>query len=79
MLGKKIGMTSVYNSEGNLIPVTVVKADPCRIVGIRTKEKDGYNALQIGAGSRKEKNVNKPTLGLYKKKKLSPSYKVVEF
>ncbi len=79
MLGKKIGMTSIYNSEGDLIPVTVVKAEPCKIVGIKTIEKDGYEALQLGSGNRKEKNVNKPTLGQFKKSKLSPSYKVSEF
>jgi large subunit ribosomal protein L3 len=79
MLGKKIGMTSIYNSEGNLVPVTVVQAEPCKIISIRTKAKDGYSALQIGTGEKKEKNVNKPMLGHFKKSKLSPSFKVAEF
>jgi large subunit ribosomal protein L3 len=79
MLGKKIGMTSIFNPDGDLIPVTVIKAEPCKVVAIKTKDKDGYNAVQLGYGSKKEKNISKPVLGYYKKKNLTPSEKLKEF
>ncbi len=62
LLGKKIGMTSIFSEDGKLIPVTVVEAGPCTVYGIRTKEKDGYEALQLGFGEKKEKHVNKAQL-----------------
>jgi len=67
LLGKKLGMTQVYNEKGILIPVTVIQAGPCVVVDVKTEEKDGYCALQLGFGRRKVKNVEKPLLGLYKK------------
>ena len=79
MIGKKIGMTSIFTVDGDLIPVTVIKAEPCKIVAIKTNEKDGYNAVQLGYGSKKEKNISKPVLGYYKKKNLAPSEKLKEF
>ncbi|MCH7770402.1 MAG: 50S ribosomal protein L3, partial [Bacteroidetes bacterium] len=72
LLGKKIGMTSIFNTEGDLIPVTVIKIDSCKVVNIRTNQRDGYKAVQLGYGSKKEKKVNKPLLGYYKSNKLSP-------
>ncbi len=79
ILGKKIGMTSVYDAQGDLIPVTVIQAGPCKIVSIRTKEKDGYEALQLGFGQRKEKNISKPVLGQYKKNEITPAAVLKEF
>ena len=79
MIGKKIGMTSIFNPDGDLIPVTVIKAEPCKVVAIKTEDKDGYRAVQLGYGSKKEKNINKPVLGYYKKKNLSPAEKLKEF
>ena len=79
IIGKKIGMSSVFDIQGDLIPVTIVEAGPCKIVSIRTKEKDGYEALQLGFGERKEKNISKPLLGLYKKNNMIPVYVLKEF
>ena len=79
LLGQKIGMTSVYNEQGDLVPVSVIKAGPCKIISIRTKEKDGYHALQLGFGEKKEKRVSKPVLGQFKKNELTPSKVLREF
>ena len=79
MLGKKLGMTNIFNAEGNLVPVTVISAGPNRIVSIKTKEKDGYNAVQLGFGEKKEKHVNKPIQGLFKKNNLKPAIALKEF
>ncbi len=79
ILGRKMGMSSVYNNDGNIVPVTVIQAGPCQVVTIKTTEKDGYQALQLGFGSRKEKNISKPVLGQYKKNNLTPSYILKEF
>jgi len=79
IIGKKLGMSSVFNEQGDLIPVTVIQAGPCKVVSVRTKDKDGYNALQLGFGERKEKNVSKPVKGQYKNSKLSPAALLKEF
>jgi len=79
MIGKKIGMTSIFNPDGDLVPVTVIKAEPCKVVAIKTEDKDGYNSVQLGYGSKKEKNISKPVLGYYKKKKLAPNERLKEF
>jgi large subunit ribosomal protein L3 len=79
LLGQKIGMTSVYNEKGDLVPVSVIKAGPCKVVSVRTKEKDGYNALQLGFGEKKEKRVSKPVLGQFKKNELAPLKVLKEF
>jgi large subunit ribosomal protein L3 len=63
IIGKKLGMTQVYDENGKVIPVTVIEAGPCRVLDVRTSDKDGYSALQIGFGSRKAKNVSKALLG----------------
>ncbi len=73
LIGQKLGMTNVYDEIGDLIPVTVIKAGPCKVVSVRTKEKNGYAALQLGFGEKKEKNINKPVLGQYKKAEAKPS------
>ena len=79
LIGKKLGMSSVFNAQGDLIPVTVIQAGPCKIVSIRKKDKDGYEALQLGFGDKKEKNISKPVLGQFKKKELTPSRVLKEF
>jgi len=79
ILGKKIGMTSIFNAEGDLITVTVIKAGPCKVVSLREKEKDGYSAVVVGFGERKEKHTSKPLLGQYKKNNISPLRTVKEF
>lgn len=66
-------MTNVYDDLGDLIPVTVIKAGPCKILSIRTKGKDGYDALQLGFGEKKEKNTKKPALGQFKKANAKPT------
>jgi large subunit ribosomal protein L3 len=63
LIGKKVGMTRIFDDNGMVIPVTVIEAGPCRVTQIKTKRQDGYNALQMGFGSRKEKNINKPMKG----------------
>ncbi len=73
ILGKKLGMTTYFTDEGDVVPCTVVEAGPCVITQIKTKEKDGYEAVQVGFGTKKEKNVKNPQKGLFKKNKLSPS------
>ncbi len=79
LLGKKLGMTSIFTDDGNLFPVTVIQAGPCKVVSIRTKENDGYDSVQLGFGERKEKNISKPVLGQYKKNNLTPAVKLKEF
>jgi len=63
ILGRKLGMTQIYAEDGTVIPATVVQAGPCTITQVKTPERDGYSALQIGFGSRKAKNVNRPLKG----------------
>lgn len=79
LIGKKIGMTSVFNDEGKNIPCTVIKAGPCVVTQIKTLEKDGYEALQLGFEDKKEKHSNKPLIEHFKKSKTLPKRKVAEF
>lgn len=79
IIGKKIGMTSIFNPDGEIIPVTVIQAGPCKVVSIRTKEKDGYEALQLGFGTKREKNISKPVLGQFRKNNLTPGSVLKEF
>ena len=67
LIGKKIGMTSVFNDEGKNIPCTVIKAGPCVVTQIKTLEKDGYEALQLGFEDKKEKHSNKTLIEHFKK------------
>ena len=71
LVGRKVGMTQIFAENGNQVPVTVIEAGPCTIVGVRTKDKDGYDALQLGFEPRK-KNVSKPAAGFFKKLNLEP-------
>jgi len=79
ILGEKIGMTQVFTEDGRVVPVTVVKAGPCVIVQKKTVETDGYNAIQVGFGEIKEKNVNKPRKGHFAKVKAVPTRYLREF
>ena len=79
IIGKKLGMSSVFDAQGDLIPVTVIQAGPCKIVAVRKKDKDGYEALQLGFGDRKEKNISKPVMGQFKKNELKPTHILREF
>ena len=63
LIGKKLGMTQIFNEQGALVPVTVIHCGPCTVISAKTVEKDGYSALQLGFGSRKAKNVSKAVLG----------------
>ncbi|MCL2807126.1 MAG: 50S ribosomal protein L3 [Coriobacteriia bacterium] len=66
IIGKKVGMTQVWTEDDRLIPVTVIEAGPCVVTQIKTDEKEGYNAIQIGFGELKEKKLNKPMAGHFK-------------
>ncbi|MBI9070605.1 MAG: 50S ribosomal protein L3 [Melioribacteraceae bacterium] len=79
LLGKKLGMTSVFTEDGKKLPVTVIEAGPCKVVAIKSVETDGYDAMQLGYGEIKEKKVNKPLLGMFVKKGLKPSRLLKEF
>ncbi len=79
IIGKKIGMSSIFNADGELVPVTVILAGPCRVVNVRTKEKDGYEAVQLGFGEKKEKNISKPVIGQFKKNNLTATAVLKEF
>ena len=79
ILGKKIGMTQVFNENGESIPVTVIEAGPCPIVQIRTKAVDDYNALQLGFGHKRENLVNKPEIGHLRKADVEPVRYLREF
>jgi large subunit ribosomal protein L3 len=75
----KIGMTRIFNENGEHVPVTVLKLDEVQVTGIRTKEKDGYNAVQVGYGKSKVKNVSKSERGTFAKAKIEPKKKLAEF
>jgi large subunit ribosomal protein L3 len=79
LIGKKIGMTSVYNADGQALACTVIETGPCVVTQVRTKDKDGYEAVQLGFGEKKEKNTNKPMLGHFKAANTTPKRKLVEF
>jgi large subunit ribosomal protein L3 len=79
IIGKKVGMTSIYSAAGKNIPCTVIEAGPCVVTQVKTKDKDGYEAVQIAFGDKKEKNTTKPMLGHFKKAGVSPKRHIVEF
>ena len=79
LLGKKIGMTSVFSADGKNVPCTVIEAGPCVVTQIKTVEKDGYKAVQLGFGEAKEKNTSKPMQGHYKKAGTTPKKHLAEF
>ncbi len=79
LLGKKIGMTRIFDETGNVVPVTVIEAEKCYVTQIKTREKDGYEAVQLGFGEKKEKNTTKPVMGHLKKAKAPAVRKLKEF
>ena len=79
IIGKKIGMTQIFDSEGSAIPVTVIDTTSCEVVGKRTQEKDAYTAVILGFGDAKEKHLTKPQLGSFKKAGAKPKRVVREF
>jgi len=79
IIGKKVGMTSIYDAEGRNIPCTVIEAGPCVVTQIRTKEKDGYTAVQLAFDEAKEKNTTAALKGHFAKAKTTPKRKLVEF
>ena len=79
IIGKKIGMTSVFSAEGKNLPCTIIEAGPCVVTQIKTQEKDGYESVQIGFEDKKEKNTPKAMLGHFAKAKTAPKRKIVEF
>jgi large subunit ribosomal protein L3 len=79
LIGKKIGMTSMYNADGKNMACTIIQAGPCVVTQVKTEDKDGYNAVQLGFGDRKEKNTPAPLKGHFKKAKTTPKRKLAEF
>ncbi|MDP5076195.1 MAG: 50S ribosomal protein L3 [Flavobacteriales bacterium] len=79
IIGKKIGMTSVYSAAGKNIPCTVIEAGPCVVTQVRTLEKDGYTAVQLAYGEKKEKNTSKPMQGHFKKAGTTQKRFIAEF
>ena len=79
LIGKKIGMTSVFDAEGRNIPCTVIEAGPCVVTQIRTEETDGYCAVQLAYDENKEKHTSAPLMGHFKKANTTPKRKLVEF
>lgn len=79
LIGKKIGMTQIFDEEGKVIPVTAIEVGPCLVTQIKTVEQDGYSAVQLGFGDVKEKRLNKPELGHFSKNKLAPKKYLREF
>ena len=79
LLGKKIGMTSIYDEAGKMVPVTVIEAGPCVVTQVRTIEKDGYSAIQLGFDEKKEKNATKAEIGHFAKAGTTPKKLVREF
>ena len=79
LIGKKIGMTQIFDEKGNVVPVTVVEAGPCTVVMKKTIENDGYEAVQLGFGDVKVQRVNKPMMGHFKKADVAPKKALKEF
>lgn len=79
IIGKKIGMTSLFIEDGKNIPCTIVQAGPCTVLQIKTIEKDGYNSVQLGFDNISKKNVGKAMLGHFEKANTEPKRKIVEF
>lgn len=79
IVGQKVGMTQIFDPQGRLIPATVVRAGPCQVAQVLTPEKHGYSALQVTFGAVREKSLNKPKLGLFKKANVTPARWLREF
>ena len=79
LIAQKVGMTRIFADGGKHVPVTVLKVEHCQVVGVKTPEKDGYTAVQLGVGSPKVKNVSKAVRGHFAKAKVTPKKKLAEF
>ena len=79
LIGKKIGMTSIFSEEGKNIPCTILEVGPCKVTQVKTEEADGYSAIQLGFSEQKESRVSKAALGHFKKADSAPLRKLVEF
>jgi large subunit ribosomal protein L3 len=79
LIGKKIGMTTIFSEAGKNIPCTILEVGPCKVTQIKTKEIDGYNAIQLGFGEHKESRAGKAALGHFKKANSTPLRKLIEF
>jgi large subunit ribosomal protein L3 len=79
IIGKKIGMTSLYNADGSAFACTLIEAGPCVVTQVKTVEKEGYSAIQLGYGEKKEKHTTQPLLGHFKKAGTTPKKKLIEF
>lgn len=79
IIGKKLGMTSLYNADGSAVACTLIQAGPCVVTQVKTVETDGYSAVQLGFDDKKEKNTTKPLIGHFKKAGTTPKRKLVEF
>ena len=79
IIGKKVGMTQIFDENGYVIPVTVIEAGPCTVAQVKSVETDGYNAVQLGFGEVKDKHINKPEKGHFAKSKLSAKKHLREF
>ncbi len=79
LIGRKVGMTQLFNERGEVIPVTIIEAGPCTVTELRSEPRDGYTAVQLGFGTNKESRFTRPVLGQFKKRNLPPSRHVREF
>lgn len=79
LLGEKIGMTRIFNDNGDVVPVTILSAGPCVVTQVKTLKKDGYEAVQLGYGQKKDKHLNKPLKGHFKKSGAKPPKILAEF
>ncbi|MBM3525482.1 MAG: 50S ribosomal protein L3 [Alphaproteobacteria bacterium] len=79
LIARKLGMTRMFAENGNHVPVTVLQIDQCQVVAVRTKEKDGYTAVQLGSGKVKVRNLTKAVRGHYAKAKVEPKRRLIEF
>ena len=79
LIGRKIGMTSVFSADGKNVPCTVIECGPCVVTQVKTVEKDGYAALQLAYGDKKEKNTTKAMMGIFKKAGTTPKAHLAEF
>jgi large subunit ribosomal protein L3 len=79
LIGNKIGMTQLFDEKGEVLPVTVIQAGPCTVTEVRSSQRDGYSAVQLGFGTNKETRFSRPVLGQFKKRNLPPARHLKEF
>ena len=79
LIGRKVGMTQIFGEKGDVLPVTVIEAGPCTVTEVRSTQRDGYTAVQLGFGTNKESRFRRPVLGQFQKRNLPPSRHLREF